>query len=45
MSSVIAQILRIFTKYNKELGSWVIEKLLDINCKTDQVSLLYDLIK
>ena len=45
VSHVIAQILRMFTKYNKELGDWIIKKLLDIHCNKGQVSLLYDLIK
>jgi len=31
VSHVVAQILQMFTKYNKGLGDWIIGKLLDIN--------------
>jgi hypothetical protein len=45
LSHIVSQILKMFVKYNKDLGDWIILKLLNIDCENRQVSLLYDLIK
>lgn len=44
-SHVIGQILQMFTSYNKELGDWIISRLLDIDCNSRQVTLLLTLTK
>ena len=45
LSHVIGQILQMFVTYNKDLGDWIIAKLLDTDCGSTQVSLLYTLTK
>lgn len=44
-SHVVGLILQTFVSYNRELGNWIISKCLDIECSSEQVSLLNALMK
>ena len=45
LSHIICQVLQMFVTYNKDLGDWIISKLLNTNCCSKQVALLCSLSK